>query len=374
MAANADVIIVGGGVIGCAIAFELSRRKVPTLVLERDQVGYGASHASAGMVAPLSDNLGEGPLIDLGIKSFRMYQGFLDEVQEAAGMSVECMHSGIIRTATDDHEVRELQPALGIAKCLGLELELLDGDAARELEPLVGPKVIGATYSPTEPHVNPSRLVEALRRGAVANGASFREQVPATGLVTSGSRVAGVRSANEAFMGDLTVLATGSWACQAGDWLGLDVPIQPVRGQVIYVNKLERPLRHSVMHGMTYATPKGDGTTLVGSTLEHAGFDPRVTVSGVASILSGVQELVPSIGATTINHARAGLRPWSRDHLPVLGHAPGNENVIIASGHYRSGILLAPVTAGMIADLVMNGPSSVELGPYNASRLSGQAA
>ena len=364
-----DVIVVGGGVIGCAIAYELAKGKARVTLLERELVGSGASHASAGLLAPLSDTMEHPALSELGMKSLRQYRSFLQEVHEAGGLDVECISSGILRVALTSEEEEGLQETERRAKDLGVEVHWLGGREAIELEPLLAPSIRGALYSPSEPQLNPSRLVEALRRAALAHGAVFREQTPVLGLLREGSRVAGVRLADEVLQADRVVLATGSWACEAGDWLGMKLPVHPVRGQVVYVNKLARPLRHTVMRPGSLAVPKGDGTTLVGTTLEQAGFAPRVTVGGVASILTRIQELVPSIGETTINHTRAGLRPCSADHLPVLGPAPGAEEVVLAAGHYRSGILLAPVTATIIARLILEGSDGADSGPFAASRL-----
>lgn len=371
MPKSPDVVVVGGGVIGCAIAYELAKARVKVLLLERDQVGGGASYASAGMLAPLSDSMEEGPLLELGMRSFRIYPQFLREAEEAAGMSAECLPSGILRTAFTEEEAKELRGSLDLAKGLGLPLQYVDGDEARRIEPLLGPRVLAATWSPEEPQLNPSRLVETLRRAAVACGATVREQSPVHGLTHADSRATGVGVAGEVIAAGTVVIAMGSWTCQVGDWLGLDLPVRPVRGQVVYVNKLARPLSHTVMHGMSYAVPKGDSTTLVGTTLEpEAGFAPHATVAGIATILSDIQELAPSVGATTVNHTRAGLRPWfQQDHLPVLGPAPGADNVLIAAGHYRSGILLAAVTSRMITDAVLRGPRAVDFGPYSAARL-----
>ena len=364
-----DTIVVGGGVIGCGIAHELAKRGIHVLLLEKDLLGSGASYASAGMLAPLSDT-GELPAVqELGAEAFKMYPRFLDEIEETGGMRVECMPSGIIRAAMTEEEVPALRELQEAADELGLHLEWLSGDEARNVEPLIGRDVIAATLSAGEPQLSPSRLVETLRRAAAAHGAELREHAPVTALLREGDRVVGVRLADDVIYAKTVVLAMGSWSCFASQWLGLDLPIYPVRGQVVYVNKLRQPLRHTVMRGLSYATPKGDGTTLLGTTLEHAGFDTRVTVAGVASIFSGIQSLLPAFGDTTINHTRAGLRPWSKDAMPVLGPAPGIDGVVIAAGHYRSGVLLTPITARMIADVITEGEKSVELGPLSAARL-----
>ena len=369
-APSPDVIVVGGGVIGCAITYELSKRGAKVLLLEKDQLGSGASYASAGMLAPLSDIREVAPVQELGARSWALYPHFIEEIEEAGGMSVERTSSGIIRAAMSEAELAGLQAAAGPARALEIDLQFLTGDEARRIEPLIGQEVIGASFAPGEPHLNPSRLVETLRRAGLAHGAAFREQTPVAGLLLKKDRVIGVRTGNGVLPAGTVVLAMGSWACFSGEWLGVEIPVSPVRGQVVYVNKGARPLRHTVMYGPHYATPKADGTTLLGTTLEQAGFDARVTVSGITSIFSGIQRLLPSFGDTTINHTRAGLRPFPWDHVPIMGPVPGLDGVVTASGHYRSGILLTPVTANMIASYVLDGAASVDFGPHAAMRLN----
>ncbi len=374
MAKSPDVVIVGGGVIGCAIAYQLAKERVQVLLVEQNQVCSGASYASAGMVAPLSDSPVDHPLSDLGFRSFKMYESFVREVEEAAGLTIECLPSGIVRVALTEEDEEELRAEAARAADLDMTVDWLNAREALEVEPLLAPGLRGATFSPGESQLNPSRYVEALRRAAIARGASFKEQTPVVGLQRNGSRASGIRTATETITAGLVVLAMGSWSRNTADWLGLDVPIQPVRGQVVYVNKLARPLQHTVTRAGSYAVPKGDGTTLVGTTREMAGFDQRVTVGGVASILTRIQDLVPSIAETSINHTRAGLRPASADDLLMLGPVPTVEGVLLATGHGRSGILLAPVTAHMLADLITKGPDAVDLGPHSASRLERRTA
>ncbi len=369
MAAGRDIVVVGGGVIGCAIAYRLAREGADVLLLERDQVGSGASQAAAGMLAPLSDSLGHAAVVDLGVESFGLYPSFIDEIEADGGLSVECMQSGILRVALTDEDEDGLKALGAVAEERGLEVSWLGPRQARSLEPQLSSNIRGASYSQAEPQLNPSRLVETIRRAAAARGVTVREQTPVTGLVYEGSKVAGVRTPDGTVPAGNVVLAAGSWSSQAGEWMGAPVPVTPVRGQIAYLNKLDRPLRHTVMRGNTYAVPKGDGTTLVGTTLEDAGFDPRATVGGVASFLTSIQDLVPAIAETTINHTRAGLRPWAYDEAPLMGPAPGVEGLILATGHYRSGILLAPVTARIISDLILKGSGSVDLGPFDAARL-----
>ena len=369
-----DVVVVGGGVIGCAIAHRLAREKLGVLVLEQRQTGSGASQASAGMLAPLSDSMGHAALSTLGLESFRLYPAFLKQVEEDGSFSAELMASGILRVALDEKDESRLRAQGPWAKERGVRVEWLEPRQARSVEPLLSPAIRGASYSPDEPQLNPARLVETLRRAAIARGATVLEHTSATGLERRGSTVTGVRTTTGTILCGTVVIASGAWAGLAGEWLGFDMPVGPVRGQVAYVNKMARPLRHTVMHAEAYAVPKGDGTTLVGTTLEpDAGFAQETTVQGVAAFLTGIQRLVPSIGGTSINHTRAGLRPGTHDGLPILGPAPGMKNAVLAAGHYRSGILLSAITARMIGDCIVKGAATVDFGQCAASRLERRA-
>lgn len=365
-----DVVVVGGGVIGCAIAHRLAREKLRVAVLEQRQTGSGASQASAGMLAPLSDSLGHAALVSLGLESFRLYPAFLKQAEEDGSFSAELMASGILRVALEEGDEARLRTQIPWAKKRGLRVEWLGPMQAQSVEPLLSPAIRGASYSLDEPQLNPVRLVETLRRAAVARGATVREYAAVVGVDRRGSRVTAVRTASETIACGTVVIASGAWAGRASEWLGVEVPVRPVRGQVAYVSKISPPLRHTVMHGEAYAVPKGDGTTLVGTTLEpDAGFAQETTVQGVAGLLTGIQRLAPSIGGASIAQTRAGLRPGTKDGLPILGPAPGVGNAIMAAGHYRSGILLAAVTAKMIGDCIVKGAGAVDFGECAASRL-----
>ena len=373
MSERADVVIVGGGVIGCAIAYALAKRKVKPLLLERDALCSGATYASGGMLAPLSDTVHDPLLMELGMESYVLYPSFIQELEETAGFSIEHQRTPILRVASDDAGEQALRDQAAWAAGRGLEVRWLSPDEARRIEPTLAPDLRGGTISCNESQVNPPRLVEALRRAALKLGARFREHTPAIGLVRDGGRVRGVETPGEAIACDKVVLAAGAWSCFSSDWLGFEIPTYPVRGQVIIVNGLDRPLEHIVMRGDSYAVPRTDGTTLVGCTREEAGFAQHATVAGVASVLTAIQNLIPSMAMATINHTRAGLRPGIAGGLPALGPAPGMEDVVLAAGHNRSGVLLAPVTAEKIARVITEGPELADLGPFNAERLGASA-
>ncbi len=367
-------MVVGGGIIGASIAYELSKRSLNILVLERNLLASCATYASAGMLAPASDSLCAKPVVDLGFESFAMWPNFVREVESASGFSMDYRRQGILRVAATQDEESQLKRQSAWASEYGLNLRWLNPKEAIDLEPELSPKIRGATFSETEHYVSPTRVVEALKRAAGEIGAEFRENTPVSSLSKRNGEVGGVRTHDEEIFADKVVLSTGAWGCEAGGWLGMEVPVRPVRGQVAILNALPKPLHHTVMRGNTsYGVPKSDGSTLIGTTREHdRGYTQKATVAGLASFFNSVTELLPSVGKASVNHTRSGLRPWCGDDLPVIGPAPASENVIFATGHYASGVLLAPITARIVADVITKGAS--DLGPVAATRFAKGAA
>jgi glycine oxidase len=376
MASSPDALIIGGGVIGCSIAYFLSKASVRVMVVEKEQVGAsGATYASAGLLEPLSDAIQPGPMRELAINSFRMFPSFLQEVQEEGDFSVEYRPRGRMRVAFTEEEERELKASLRQSSLLGLELLWLTTDEARKLEPLLSEEVRGARLSPQEHQLSAPRLAEGLKRASLRRGAVFQEHVAVVGLLHQNSRVTGVRAAQGDIPAGHVVLAAGAWTGLLGQELGISLPIEPVRGQVLYLSGLPGPIRFSIESTKGYLVPKGE-MVLAGTTLEHAGFDLRVTAGGAFEILQSVRKLVPAVDEASIHHTRAGFRPWATDGLPVLGPVPGMKELTIASGHYRSGILLAPATGQLISQVVTG--QAPLIGPTSSdsarSRSSGQAA
>ncbi len=369
MARNPEVAIVGGGVIGCSIAFRLAQAGARVAVFEREHVGFGASNASAGMVAPLSDSNELPAVQELGLASFRIYADFVREIEEESGIGVECVRAELLRVAVTEDEERTGRESVAKASRTGLKVEWLSGGEARKLEPLLSPSILGAMYSHDEMQLSPFRLTEALKRVATGRGATVREHTPVVGLLKDGTKVKGVRLPDGEVEADAVVIAAGSWAPMNGDWLDFKIPLFPVRGQGAYATGVHKPLKHSVFRGPSYAVPKGDGSVLLGTTVEKAGFDLRVTAGGMASILGAVQTLLPSMVDAGINQTRVGLRPCSADGLPFIGKVPGWEGAIVAAGHYRSGILLSAITSKLVAELITQGRAPAALAPFDPARL-----
>jgi glycine oxidase len=225
-------------------------------------------------------------------------------------------------------------------------------------------------YSEAEHQVNPARLVEALARAAAARGALLWTGTPAEGLLWQGARVVGLRLADRDLAASHVVLAAGCWSARCGDWLGSRVPVEPVKGQMLALRPRGAVPRHTLYGAAGYLVPKADGTLFVGATVERAGFDRRVTAAGVAELLALVPALAPSLADATFVRAWAGLRPATPDHQPILGAVPGVEGVTLATGHYRNGILLAPITGEMVAQVVQGQATALSLAPFTLERFA----
>jgi glycine oxidase len=393
-----EVAIVGGGVIGCAVAYCLAKAGARVVVVERERVGAEASSAAAGMLAPLAEGAAPGSFLDLALASLSRFAPLAEELRGATGIDVELLTPGLLRLALDEAEAAEYQAGLGWQRGLGLPLRWLDGAEVRGLEPLVRADVVGAVYSEGEHQVNPPRLTEALARAASARGAAFQLGAVVRGLLREGDRIVGVRLANGELLADHVVLAAGAWAAACGDWLGVPVPVEPVKGQMLAVSLPPGwqgegaevtagwgsrgagappggrgsgcALRHTLYARNGYLVPKADGTIYVGATVERAGYDRRVTAAGIADLLGLLPRVAPSLADATFVRAWAGLRPGTPDHLPILGPVPGLEGVSLATGHYRNGILLAPISGELIAQAVLGQPTTLSLAPFSVERFT----
>jgi glycine oxidase len=367
MAGKGDVLIVGGGVIGCAIAYYLGKAGVRATVLERGAVGSQASSVAAGMLAPLAESHGKDANLELGLRSLAMFPQLSQELMEEAGVDIEYAPKGILRVAVSEEEEGILRERIAWGEELGVEVEWLPGEEARRLEPALSPEIRGALHSPKEAQVSSPHLTEALAQAAARRGARFRQNSEVVGFLKEGSRIRGVRLADGRLEGDVVVVAAGAWSGNLGQWLGISIPVRPIRGQIFALKQLPTPVTRMIF-GNGYIAPKGDGTLLVGSTQEEAGFDSRPTAEGVADVLGRVLAMVPALRGATFCQAWAGLRPGSPDNLPILGPVEGLEGLILATGHFRNGILLAPITGKFIAELIAEGREE-PLKPFSPSRL-----
>ena len=370
MASRADVIVVGGGVIGCAIAYYLSGEKARVVVLERGLVGGEASGAAAGMLAPLAEAHGPSPFLDLCLASHRMFPELADTLRAEAGVDIEYVPSGLLRVAFSKEEEVELRAHLEWQESLGMGVRWIDGEAARGLEPQLSRRLRGAVYSPLEHHVNPGRLVQGLARAAEARGAVIRQETPVTGLLRRGSRITGVRLAREALSADSVVLAAGPWTKRLAAALGVSVPVRPVRGQMLALGGTPPPVRHIIWGPRGYMVAKVNGFLFVGATVEEVGFRKSTTKRALASLRSMANVLVPALTHAAQVDAWAAFRPGSADGRPILGAAPGWEGLWVATGHFRNGILLSAVTGRLMARSLLEGREVEALSAFSPARFA----
>ena len=355
------VVVGGGGVIGCSIAYHLRKAGADVVLLERGEIGGEASGAAAGMlIAPIEDT-GHKGFDALRKASLAMYPEVLAEVQARSGVDVQYKVPGMIRTARTEAFARELRAA---SRKRGFEW--IEGAVLRELEPALGNGFIGAAYCATDADLNPGALTNAFAGAAKKLGAAVRPRTMLTGFVSDGQRVTGVRTSAGEVAADAVVLAAGPWTGSLGQRLRARVQTPPMRGQMIAYRS--KALRHAVWGEDGYLVPKPGGFIFAGATVEDVGFRKTTTARAIAGMRRMAAELVPALRNATMASAWAGLRPGSADGLPVIGRVPGKENAYVATGHFRNGILLAPVTGALVAEMVLTGRTDARLRAFGAER------
>lgn len=367
------VVIIGAGVIGLALGWELARAGRAVVVFERGAAGRGTSWLAAGMLAPDAEiGFEELALYRLSRESLRRWPAFVRDLEADGGRPVDYRTEGTLVVADDRDSAEALRRRYAFQKEHGLAVEWLTGAEALEIEPFLAPRLAAAVFSPADHQVDNRRLVDALRAALQRQGGHLHEHTPVRAVVPDAHAPAVVTEAGERVEAAAVVLAAGVWS-RAVEGLTAEArpPVRPVKGQMIEL-KMQRPfaLRHVVRGPDAYLAPKSDGRLLVGATSEEMGFDTHVTAGGLYTVLEGAWEVVPGIYDLPVTDTWAGLRPASRDHAPLLG--PAAPGVVFATGHYRHGILLAPVTAGEIARLLLQGETSPWLAPFAPGRFEGR--
>jgi glycine oxidase len=355
-----DVVIVGGGVIGLACAWRLSRRAARVAVVERSTPPAGATRVAAGMLAPVGElAFGEPELLKLTLAAAELYPGFVAEIEAASGLSTGYTAHGALHVALDRDEAAELRRLHELQRSLGLGAEWLPPRRCRELEPGLTPSFNGGVHAPDEAAVDPRALSGALLAGLDAEGVEVRTGAEVDAALLDGERLVGVHtSTGEELRAPTVVLAAGAWSGQAG-WLpeAGRPPVRPVKGQILELRARDgaAPCGRIVASERVYLTPRPDGRLILGATVEEQGFDTAVTAGGVHELLREAYRLLPEVAEMELVEAAAGLRPGTPDNLPLVGPSPV-EGLVWATGHYRNGILLAPLAAERIAELLEGAP------------------
>lgn len=370
-----DVAIIGGGVIGSAIAYFLSKAGVQTLLVERAEIAAESSSAAAGLLSPLGNLNGPGEFADLILASNTLILDLIPELEALSSESMEYRRWGSLHTATNEQEAVHLRTQMDAWTALGWQVRWLNGNEARQQEPRLAPTIVGAVSAPQEGSIKPAGATRAYAGAARRLGARFIERTEVTGIERTGSRVTGLRTTKgETIACAQVVLAAGAWSSSAGDWLGLSIPVQPVRGQILALKQIEPPIEHILFGEGVYLVPKPDSTIFVGATVEQVGFDKRVTAAGISGLLASAVRLVPELADASIERMWAGLRPWSADGRPILGRAPGWENVTLATGHSAIGFETSAISGQGIAELLATGQTPAIIRPFGLERFRGSGS
>ncbi len=376
MSAAPEVIVVGGGVIGCAVTFELARRKIPVLLIDRSLPGRATS-ASAGGLWPVGEAVGLGcgviyhaartsaepatnghahgpePLPqafrDFLVKSNTLFPDLASELRELTNLDIEYAPGAGLLFLIHGEAERAFVDTVWRALPPPLHVELLGPAAVAQLEPALRRDVLGAALLAGEHQVNPMLLAEATKRAALRLGASFRPHVRVTGLRRQGSRIVGVEAGPEFLPCRTVVNAAGAWAGRLAATAGLDLPVFPVRGQIVLTESLPPTLNACLSTSACYLLQKAHGEVLIGSTTERSGFDVSVTPEAIRGLCRGAVQTVPRLRDVRVKRVWAGLRPGTPDELPILGPVGGFEGYVNAAGGFRTGIVASPLTGRVVA-------------------------
>jgi len=345
-----DVVVVGGGIIGGSIAFEIARAQLRVLLLDRQQPGQEASWAAAGMLAPAPETPEAIPLVPLGKAGLDLYSDFVATVEEVSGEKVGYRQAGTLHALFAADAERELSTLVALYHGLGLPTEAIYAEDAKRLEPALNPAASASALLPDEASVDNRALTAAVLAAAAKQGAKVRAGAGVTSLLLERNRCAGVVAGGERVPAGCVVIAAG---CDSGgiEALAHYAPTRPVRGQMVALRPRSLRLRRVLRSERGYVVPRDDGRLIAGSTLENAGFEKGVTPTGLQQILGAALELVPALADATVVESWSGLRPDTPDHLPILGPTD-IEGLVMATGHYRNGILLAPITAKLIREWI----------------------
>ncbi len=364
------VIVVGAGLIGLAVADELTRHGVEVVVLEKgERAGSEASSAAAGILSPHGEAHGPGPFLSLLLAGFQLIPEMAARLQALTQVDLFYKANGMLAVALSDEEESTLSGDIAWQEKAGLRLERVSAAQVKALEPAIDGPVRWGVRWPQMAQIDNTALVEAYCRAVGKQGGIIRTNKEVSRFITKGDRVVGVETASESVTADFVVNCAGSWArFDAG--LPFAVPIVPVKGQLLQFRTSSPLVRHVVVSGGAYLVQRSPLHLIAGATVERAGYDKTVTDSGRRSVLEGAKRISSAFGSLNLETAWAGLRPGTPDDMPILGETP-LKGLLVAAGHYRNGVLLAPLTGRIMGDLILKGKSSIDISPFSIRRFQG---
>jgi glycine oxidase len=361
-----DVAIAGGGLIGGAIALELVRAGLRVGLFDRQEPGKEASWASAGIISPAPESPAMIPLVPLGKASAALHPAFSELVQELSGQPVGFRPKGTLEAIFSKSARQELNTIIALHHGLGLKAEPLSAAEARELEPALSESLEAGVLRPEEASVDNRALTKAVFAAARKSGAEISSGARVDAVLREGGRCVGLVVNGEKLEAGKTVIAAGCFS-ESIDGVAPYAPVRPAKGQVVSFRCDSVRIERVLWSEKTYLVPRNDGRILAGATLEHVGFDKKVTLAGLSKLSTAAIEVVPGLKDACLEEAWAGLRPDTPDHLPILGPVDV-EGLLFATGHYRSGILLAPVTAKLICEWVTQNTTSLDCARFSPMR------
>lgn len=370
MPESSDVVIVGGGAAGCSVAYHLALAGVKSTIIEGQGVATQASGFSAGGLNPLQGTGIPGPLGSLAMESYLMHLDLFGQLQDDTGIDYDGRIISLLKVAFDEEELAELQETEDVfAPVDGFETRWLDNREVLELEPRVSPKIIRGLVARGNAAMDSYKYTLALLQSAEKMGASIRSGTVA-GLERDNNRITGVRLDDETISCGQIVLAMGPWSRKAEAWLDAYIPVDPLKGEITRMELPGTPLSHDLSGGGGSLHPKPDGLVWCGTTEEWRGFDKETSTSAHQSILEGAVRLVPDMADARLSLQTACLRPVTPDWLPIIGRLPGWDNVYLATGAGKKGILLSPGIGKSVADLMTQGETSLSIGPFSPDRFT----
>lgn len=369
-----DVAIIGGGIIGVTIALELAREKLTVVLLDRQQPGREASWAAAGMLSPAPDSPRDMPLVPLSRRSLQLYPEFVTAIEDESGKLTGYARSGALEIFCGPKGEADRDATVALHRRLGLSAEPMELETARQWETSIGPSAAAASWLPDEGTVEPRLLMDAVLGATQHYGVEIRPDCEATGLLRRSERCVGLVAGGEHVMAGAVIVAAGCYSAQIleASTLASCAPTRPVRGQMLGLRSDSVRLRRVVRSHRAYLVPRGDGRIVAGSTLEDVGFKKQVTPAGISHVLGGALEMCPALAEAEVFETWSGLRPGTPDDLPIIGPTE-IEGLLVATGHYRNGILLAPVTAKLMRNFLTRQHTDFDSQPFSPLRFAQQS-
>ena len=368
--ADPHVVIIGGGIIGSLTGWRLAQQGARVTILDKGRLGDEASWAGAGILCPIHPWLYPDRFSELVNESLAMFPALQQDLRERAGMDVQWRRSGLLipEFPWDEHHHRDA--ALRWSARFNWQVESLSAQAVRAREPALAGDVRGGLLWPEVAQVRNPRLLQAVRKVLRQYDITIVEQAEVVALDVQRQQVCGAVTANgRCFAADMVLLAAGSWSGVLAGQMGLRLPVEPVKGQIVLLNGEPGRLRHIIKHDAAYFVPRQDGRVLVGASMERVGFAPGTTDDVVQSLLQAMQRIAPGLQSCDIERTWMGFRPGSPDGLPYLGPVAALPGLWVASGHYRNGVALAPVTAHLMSRWMLGQPPAEDMRPFSVERL-----